>query len=282
MTAGRCLCGAVRYEIDGPFGFMVNCHCSICRKAHGSQFVTFVAAPLAGFRWVSGEDHLTAYASSPKGQRTFCRTCGSAGPMLASDMGMVIAAAGSLEGDPGIRPQMHIFTGSKAPGYEITDSLPQHEEYPPEWGGEGLPREVAKARDGVTTGGCLCGAVAWEADGPPARMMNCHCSRCRLARGAAHATNAFYRLEQFRWVRGEDHVDSYKVPDAKFFAQAFCRTCGSPAPRLLDPFNRAMVAVGTADTDPGLQPSAHIFVASKAPWFEITDAIPQYEEMPPR
>lgn len=282
MTTGRCLCGAVRYEIDGPFTFMVNCHCSMCRKEHGAQFVTFAAAPLSGFRWITGEDNLTEYASSPSGNRSFCKTCGSAGPMLATGMDMVIAPAGSLDGDPGIRPQMHIFTGSSAPGHQITDTLPQYEEYPPGWGGKGQPRPPVQVKPGVTAGSCLCGAIAWEADGPPATMMNCHCSRCRLARGAAYATNAFYRLEQFRWIRGEDMTDQHKVSDARFFAQAFCRTCGCPAPRVLDPFKRVMVAVGTADTDPGMQPSAHIFVGSKAPWYEITDAIPKFEERPPR
>jgi len=282
MTTGRCLCGAVRYEIDGPFTFMVNCHCSMCRKEHGAQFVTFAAAPLSGFRWITGEDNLTEYASSPGGKRSFCKTCGSAGPMLATEMNMVIAPAGNLDGDPGTRPQMHIFTGSSAPGYQITDALPQHEEYPPGWGGKGQARPPVQVKPGVTAGSCLCGAIAWEADGPPAMMMNCHCSRCRLARGAAHATNAFYRLEQFRWIRGEDRTDQYKVADAKFFTQAFCRTCGCPAPRVLGHFKRVMVAIGTADTDPGMQPTAHIFVGSKAPWYEITDAIPQFEEMPPR
>ena len=282
MTSGRCLCGAVRYEMDGPFTFMVNCHCSMCRKQHGAQFVTFAAAPLSGFRWISGEENLSCYASSPSGKRTFCKTCGSAGPMLAPQTKMAIAPAGNLDGDPGLRPQMHIFTGSKAPGYTITDALPQHEEYPPQWGGKGQARPAPATRAGVSGGSCLCGAIAWEADGPPALMMNCHCSRCRLARGAAHATNAFYRLEQFRLLRGEDMIDQYKVPDARFFTQAFCRTCGSPAPRILASFNRAMVAVGTADSDPGMQPSAHIFVGSKAPWYEITDRIPQFEEMTPR
>lgn len=281
MTAGRCLCGSVRYEIDGPFSMMVNCHCSMCRKQHGAQFATFAAAPLAGFRWISGQDRQVEYASSPNGKRSFCRTCGSSGPLLAAEMGMAIAPAGSLEDDPGIRPQMHIFVGSRAPGHEITDGLPQHDAYPPEWGGEGQERPAVHAKPGVTCGSCLCGAISWEAAGLPAMMYNCHCSRCRLARGAAYATNAFYPLDQFTWVRGEDQVDSYKLPDARFFAQVFCRTCGSPAPRALDRFNRALVPVGSADTDPGMQPMAHIFVGSKAPWFEITDSLPQFAEKPP-
>jgi len=282
MTTGTCLCGTVRYEIDGPFSMMVNCHCSMCRKEHGTPFVTFAGAPLAGFHWLSGEDNLTTYASSEKGHRSFCRTCGSAAPMLLPETGMVIAPAGELEQDPGVRPQMHIFVGSKAPGYVITDDLPQYEEYPPEWGGSGVPRPAVEAPEGVVPGSCLCGGVAWEVTGKPSLMMNCHCSRCRQGRGAAHATNAFYKLDQFRWLRGEELTEAYKVPDAQYFTQHFCRTCGGKTPRVMEKFNRVLVPAGTLDRDPGMQPTANIFVAWKAPWFEITDGIPQFEEMIPR
>ena len=283
MTTGTCLCGAVRYEIDGPFSMMANCHCSMCRKEHGTQFATFVGAPLSGFRWLSGEDNITDYASSPSGHRYFCRTCGSPAPMLIPAMDMVVAPAGNLEQDPGIRPQMHLFVGSKAPGYVITDDLPQYDAYPPEWGGGGgVKRPTVTAPEGIVPGSCLCGGVAWEVTGKPSLMMNCHCSRCRRGRGAAHATNAFYRLDQFRWVRGEELTDSFKVPDAQFFTQHFCRVCGSPTPRVMEKFNRVLVPAGAFDADPGVQPTAHIFVAYKAPWFGITDDIPQFSEMMPR
>ena len=282
MTTGTCLCGTVRYEIDGPFNMMLNCHCSMCRKEHGSQFVTFAAAPLAGFRYLSGEDNIRQYASSSHGQRNFCQTCGSATPFVLDGPGMVIAPAGSLEGDPGIRPQMHIFVGSKSPGYVITDDLPQYDTYPPGWDGEPVERPQAEAAEGVVPGSCLCGDVAWEVTGAPSLMMNCHCSRCRHGRAAAHATNAFYKLSQFRWLRGEDLADSYKVPDAQYFTQHFCRRCGSPTPRVMEKFNRVLIPVGEMDGDPGAQPIGHIYVAYKAPWFEITDDIPQYDEMIPR
>ena len=283
MTTGSCLCGTVRYEIDGPFSMMVHCHCSMCRKEHGAQFATFAAAPLDGFRWISGRDNVTAYRSSEHGQRCFCRTCGSPTPLPLPAQKMVIAPAGNLEGDPGIRPQMHIFTGSMPPGYVITDDLPQYEAYPPGWGGDGgVERPEVTAPEGVTPGSCLCGGVAWETTGAPGLMMNCHCSRCRRGRGAAHATNAFYKLDQFRWIRGEQLTDAYKVPDAQYFTQHFCRICGSKTPRVMEHFKRVLVPAGAFDADPGARPMAHIFTASKAPWFEITDGIPQYEEMIPR
>ncbi len=281
MTTGSCLCGAVQFEIDGPFSAMAHCHCSMCRKEHGSLFATFAVAPRAGFRWLRGEDTIVEYASSANARRGFCRTCGSPTPLPLGD-DQVIAPAGLLQGDPGIRPQLHIFVGSKAPGHAITDDLPQFEEYPAEYGGTAVARPAVERKPGVTPGSCLCGAMAWEVEGAPLMMMNCHCSRCQRARGAAHATNAFYKLAQFRWIRGEDMADAWKVPEAQFFTQRFCRVCGSPSPRLMEQFNRAMVPVGAFDADPGMQPGAHIFVASKAPWFEINDAIPQFAEMPPR
>jgi len=141
MYTGSCLCGTVRYEVDGPFAMMANCHCSMCRKHHGAMFSTFASAPDTGFRWVSGQDNIETYPSSEQGRRPFCRTCGSVTPMLLPAMNLVVVPAGNLQDDPGLKPQMHIFTGSRAAWYPITDGLPQHEGYPPQFGGgAGLDR----------------------------------------------------------------------------------------------------------------------------------------------
>jgi hypothetical protein len=281
MTRGNCLCGAVRYEVDARFTAMLHCHCSMCRKHHGAPFATFAAAPSAAFRWSSGEDAVVQYRSSEQGTRTYCRNCGSVAPQVLPQMELAICPAGNLEGDPGVRPQMHMFVGSKAPWYAITDHLPQHTAVPPEFGGgTGIDRPAVLARPGVTEGSCLCGAVAYEFTGTPLRMMNCHCSRCRRGRSAAHTTNLFVPLDGFRWLRGEPLVAAYKVPDAARFAVAFCTRCGGKVPRVAPEANWAVVPAGTLDTDPGMRPQAHIFVGSKAPWFEITDDLPQYPAAP--
>lgn len=278
MYTGNCLCGAVRYEIDGPFAMMAHCHCSMCRKHHGAMFSTFVSAPDAGFRWVSGRDNIETYASSEHGRRPFCRICGSVAPMLLPAMQIVIVPAGNLLEDPGIRPQMHIFAGSRARWYPISDGLPQHEGYPPQFGGgAGIDRPPPHPMPGVTQGSCLCGAVAWELAGKPGRMQNCHCSRCRRARSAAHATNAFYQREQLTWIRGEAEVRSYSLPGAKYFGQDFCQRCGSPVPRVAAATGRVAVPCGSSDGDPGARPLGNIFATDKAPWFEITDGLPQWE-----
>jgi len=112
-------------------------------------------------------------------------------------------------------------------------------------------------------------------------MRNCHCSRCRKARGAAHATNAPVELPRLHWLRGEDRLQSYKIPEARFFAQVFCVQCGSPAPRMDPSRNLAVVPAGSLDHAPDARVAEHIFADSKAPWFEITDTLTRHAEAPP-
>lgn len=282
MIDGRCLCGALRYALDPPFGMMLHCHCSICRKHHGAAFATWVSAPFAAFRWIAGENDVRRFQSSEHGARGYCGHCSSVAPQLLPDLGLAIAPAGNLDGELGIRPQSQIFVGSKASWYTIADDLPQHAAYPPELGGgEGVVRPARTHGDGVIGGSCVCGEVAYEMDpGALLRMINCHCSRCRRGRSAAHTTNLFVSLDGFRWLGGEMHVKHYKVPEAVRFAIAFCTRCGGKVPRVSPEAGWAVVPAGALDTDPGMRPQAHIFVGSKASWFDIRDTLPQFAEMP--
>ncbi len=279
--SGSCVCGTVRYEVSGPFNTMMNCHCSMCRKHHGSAFATYVSAPIGGFRWLAGEDAILGYASSEKGQRYSCKVCGSVVPMMMPAYGLALCPAGPLEGDLGIAPQAHIFASSKAPWHAITDSLPQHAEYPPEFAAPGLPRPVVESREGVTQGSCLCGDVAFEATGEPLFMLNCHCQRCRRARGAAFATNVFFKLENFRWTRGESLLADYRLPEARFFGTSFCSQCGGEMPRVSRERGIVVIPAGALDTAPPITPQRHIFVDYKAGWHQITDSLPQHAEGPP-
>jgi hypothetical protein len=282
MTTGRCLCGTVRYEVDGSFSNAVHCHCSMCRKHHGTPYATWAVAPLAGFRYTAGEASVGRYVSSPGFRRSFCTICGSVVPDGLESAGMVICPAGNLEGDLGVEPSLHMFVGSKAPWHEITDDLPQHQEYPPQFGMQATPRPPVATRGDDVQGSCLCGEVAYAISSPPLRMFYCHCSRCRLGRSAAHAANVFYKADGLRWVRGPELVQDYQLPDAQFFGAAFCRRCGSAMPRVSLERNVAVVPAGSLDTDPGMRVQAHIFVDSKADWDRITDQVPQFAGMPPR
>ncbi len=283
MVRGSCLCGDVVYELEGEFQHMSHCHCSMCRKSHGTAFATYVASPARGLRWICGEDRIARYESSPGFGRAFCSTCGSGAPVPDPGGAMVFTPAGNLLEDCGVRPEAHIFVASKAVWYPITDELPRFAEYPP---GSGLPSvgQVPRSagRQGAVGGSCLCGAVAFEYEGEPKMMMNCHCSRCRRAKSAAHASNVFFAPQALRWVKGEDRIVSYALPGAQRFGNAFCGICGSPVARQSPGAPLVNVPAGALDDDPGIRARAHIYVASKAPWFEFTDGLPRHEEMPAR
>ena len=132
MIRGSCLCGKIKYEIRGRPYFINHCHCSICRKAHGAAFGSFLQASLDLFDWTSGEEMVTRFESYPGNERCFCSECGANMPVTRSWENRVVIPAGTLDDDPGVRPVLHIFTGSKAPWYEIRDDLPQFREFPPD------------------------------------------------------------------------------------------------------------------------------------------------------
>jgi hypothetical protein len=129
MLRGACLCGAVEYRVRDAFEYALNCHCSQCRRSTGSAF-----KPLAGIRRseleiVRGADAIMTYGGED-GHDAHCRNCGSLLYSVVREGAYVHVAMGTLVDAPGIKPSMHIFVGSKAPWYEITDDLPQHEALP--------------------------------------------------------------------------------------------------------------------------------------------------------
>ena len=131
----------------------------------------------------------------------------------------------------------------------------------------------------MTKGSCLCGGVQYEISGEIKLMANCHCSMCRKHHGAPYATFVGVDTADFRWVKGEDLLVRYASSPGH--TRGFCRVCGSSLP---DPHPEAesfFLPAGTLDDDPGVRPAAHIFVASKAPWLEIEDELPQFDEYPP-
>ncbi|MEO8018759.1 MAG: GFA family protein [Pseudomonadota bacterium] len=278
---GRCVCGAVHWSYDAPLTIMGHCHCSICRKHHGTLFATFVAGPLSTFHWRGGTEKIGTWESSSQGRRSFCSVCGSKVPVVIQASQLVFMPAGALEGELGIRPQMHLFVGSKPPWHMLTDSLPRHDAYPPEWPAQPIGNPERAGREGVVSGSCGCGAIRFEIEGRPQLMRHCHCGRCRHARGAAHATNLVYQIEALRFTQGEEWLVDFQLPEAQFFGTGFCGICGGAMPRRSPGRGRVVVPAGTLDSDPGMLPMMHQYVASKAPWFDITDGVPQFAGAPP-
>ena len=127
--AGTCFCRAVRYEVADDFRYAMNCHCSNCRRTTGSAFKPFAGIEREKLVVTEGGDKLLVYGDD-KANNTHCRLCGSLLFSVVRDGTFVHVAMGTLVDDPSIRPARHIFVGSKAPWFTITDDLPQHAEFP--------------------------------------------------------------------------------------------------------------------------------------------------------
>ncbi len=129
---GGCLCGTIRYEVEAPFLRFVYCHCSRCRKATGSAHAANGFVKPENFRWLQGEGAIRRY-DLPQAKRfglQFCGECGSKIPHLTRDgVGMVVPA-GSLDEDPGMKPERVIFWASRAPWFTESGDLPHHDTMP--------------------------------------------------------------------------------------------------------------------------------------------------------
>jgi hypothetical protein len=128
VLRGSCECGAVQYRVADAFLYAANCHCSRCRAATGSAFKAFAGIEHGKLELTSGSDNLLVVGEEELND-TRCRACGSLLYSVVRDGEYVHVAMGSLVDAPGIRPTHHIFVGSKAPWFQITDDLPQFEEY---------------------------------------------------------------------------------------------------------------------------------------------------------
>lgn len=123
---GKCYCGAVAYEVEDAFVYAANCHCSNCRRTTGSAFKPFAGIERQKFAVVKGEDGLLIFGDA-ENHNGHCKDCGSLLYSLVREAAWVHVAMGTLVDAPTIRPTHHIFVGSKAPWYEITDGLPQYQ-----------------------------------------------------------------------------------------------------------------------------------------------------------
>lgn len=277
-VTGTCLCGGLRYAIDGSLGLFKHCHCGMCRKHHGAPFATTVSVPIHNFRWLQGEANVHEYASSTTRVRRFCGACGSVAPTAVGEQ--VLVPVGNFLGELNNEGTQHVFVSSKAPWHVIADDAPQqgsncrHTATPVE----------ACATDSqpadTTQGSCLCGEITFSAVGRPSRWLQCHCSRCRLARSAVHGSNTFYSKDQFRWLTGRDLVREFKPLDAERFTTSFCVRCGGATPVEFSELPFVLVPASIFDENPAIRPEAHVFVGSKASWYSFADELPQFVELP--
>jgi hypothetical protein len=127
-------------------------------------------------------------------------------------------------------------------------------------------------------GSCLCGGIRYEILEPLSGVVHCHCSMCRKAHGAAFRTRATVKVDAFRFLAGEELLTYYQSSPGEH--RSFCRICGSV---VITKFDRHPAvygfALGTLDSDPETKAARHVFTKYKAPWYDITDGLPQIEDV---
>ena len=115
-ATGGCLCGAVRYEIEGPLRDVVVCHCSQCRRTHG-HIAAYAACARAdldltearGLRWYEAADRA----------RGFCGECGASLFWRAAGRETLSVAAGTIDSPTGLRTIAQIYTADRGDYYEL-------------------------------------------------------------------------------------------------------------------------------------------------------------------
>lgn len=131
-TEGSCVCGKVRFRVRPPFVFFQYCHCSRCQKVTGSAHSASLFVGVEQFEWISGEELVKRYElpSAKYFCTGFCSVCGSRMPWLSRNGRFVLVPAGTLDSDPGVRPEQNIYWSSKATWYLPVDELDTFDEKP--------------------------------------------------------------------------------------------------------------------------------------------------------
>ena len=121
---GGCLCGALRWRASGDPVRAVHCHCSMCRRASGAAFLTFVHFDKGDFAWTAGRPK--RYRSSAEAERGFCPECGSTLSMHEAVLAdRVQVSLGSLDHPERVRIDDHVWTASQLPWLELADDRPR-------------------------------------------------------------------------------------------------------------------------------------------------------------
>lgn len=132
-VTGSCLCKKVSYRITGNMGVFQYCHCSRCRKFTGSAHAANLFVAPEDFSWLEGEEYVGRY--DPEHTKyfvtCFCKNCGSSLPWLSKSGRLVVIPAGTLDGDPEIRPAQNVFYASRPAWYTPAETLPKFDEMPP-------------------------------------------------------------------------------------------------------------------------------------------------------
>jgi hypothetical protein len=129
--SGSCLCGEIRFEIEGEFDSFYLCHCEYCRKDTGSAHAANLFSSTATLKWLSGASKVRQFnLPATRHSKCFCPTCGSALPIIPTNGGLLVVPAGSLNSEVHIKPNAHIFVSSRAGWDDSLEGIPTVDRFP--------------------------------------------------------------------------------------------------------------------------------------------------------
>lgn len=120
----------------------------------------------------------------------------------------------------------------------------------------------------IRAGGCLCGAIRFEAVGPAEYPHTCSCEMCRRHTGCLTAVRVVFPREAVRWTGEGGEPELYRASD--FSSRAFCRTCGSTI-GAVDDAPTVGILVGALDDTHAedLKPVEHSFADARPIWWDV-------------
>lgn len=131
IHTGSCLCGAIRFEVEGAFEKFFLCHCGRCRKDTGSAHAANLFSSSAKIRWLSGHEKLKTFrVPETRHEKSFCSECGSALPRVQMNGALLVVPAGCLDGELDARPDAHIFVASRASWDRRLEDVPKIDALP--------------------------------------------------------------------------------------------------------------------------------------------------------
>ncbi|OZG73821.1 aldehyde-activating protein [Hahella sp. CCB-MM4] len=129
--SGSCLCGKITFELDRDFKQFHLCHCTQCQKTSGSAHVSNLFTRPDNIFWLSGEELIRRFDVPGRSiTNAYCDHCGCAVPYVSNSGKALVVPAGSLDGDPGMTPQDHIFWAERAAWYEAGMDVPHFDGFP--------------------------------------------------------------------------------------------------------------------------------------------------------
>lgn len=131
----------------------------------------------------------------------------------------------------------------------------------------------------VISGNCLCGKVAYEVENQFDNLFFCYCHQCRQLTGSSHAANLFIGPGAVKWLKGEENIRRFDLPE-RDFTKAFCCECGSGVPYLNNKGTKWIVPAGTLNTEPRYAQHDNIFCAEQTKWCHSGDASGNFDGFP--